>query len=403
MEMRFNPITRAKLVLTNECQLRCKYCYENHGVSTMSLDTAKSVIDLVKKNADEVGVLPSISFFGGEPLLVYEELMKPCIEYIRSELKCRFNIAFTTNGLLLDEDKLKYFREMNVDFMLSIDGCPESHDTNRVYINGSGSSSDLEKNIPSILKYFPNTRARVTITPETVQYLYKSVKYIADLGFLDLHIAPDIFILPNGRKWEDSDFEVLKNQMSQVEEYIIQTFEDYEVPLIPQTLMDMFPRIVLSEYCRSVGRHRTATCCIPEERCGIGVAEKVVVDVDGSIYACQHGADIEDSPLRIGNIRDGISEEARRNLYEMNLRPLESERLDCSECPLDNICTGGCVPNNYMLFRDFSKVPTAYCLWTRQLYSSALNIIHHFDEKKDNDLFKDYFYGVVKRGVVCVC
>lgn len=397
-------ITAIKLVLTENCQLKCKYCYESTDSHTnMPLDTAKKAIDLVLDNARKSNTLPSISLFGGEPLLVYDELMVPCIEYIRDTLKSRCSIGFTTNGILFDEERLQYLRSKNVDFMLSIDGDLVSHDTNRVYADGSGSFLDIVDKIPLILTYFPNTRARMTITPENLPHMYDSVKYLASCGFIDLHILPDLYTISRGREWTYTDFEILESQLQKIENYIIDEFESFEVPLVFRTLADMFPRIVLANHCKSVEHYRTATCCNPSCRCGIGVLSNAIIMTDGSIYSCQHGEISKDSVLYLGDIETGIIDENRFNLLNMNKLPLRSQALECRGCPLDYICTGGCVPNNYAITGDFTILPEAYCLWTQKLYESATRIIEYFDRKQDNTLFKDYFYGVVKRGVHCVC
>lgn len=405
MDIKLPKITRAKLVLTEKCQLKCTYCYEKHGNKNMSLDIAKSVIDEIIRNAVSECKLPRITFFGGEPLLVYEELMKPCIEYIRYEKKSRCSIGFTTNGILLDEEKLKFFRDNDVVFMLSIDGCKESHNTHRKDSKGEGSFSLIESKIPLILKYFPNTCARMTITPETVHYLYESIRYIQEAGFIDMHIIPDLFVLEGGKSWDDNSFKEFEEQLNKFESYVIDTFESYEIPLIFQTYADMFTRMVLSNHCGKLNHHRTANCCLPTNRCGIGVDDHIIVDINGNYFSCQHSSESlsKSNPLYIGSIEEGILEERRLALLEMNSSPLRSDTLDCEECPLNNICTGGCAPNNYALSGDFTEVPVSYCRWSTLLYESAIRVVKYFDWKKDNDLFKDYFYGIVKRGVRCVC
>ena len=402
MDINLPLITKAKITLTNSCQLRCKYCYENHDHSHMTLDNAKSAIELILNNGKQTNVTPQISFFGGEPLLVYDELLKPCIEYVRDTLKSRCILSFTTNGLLLDEDKLKFFRSKNVQFMLSIDGCEEAHDKNRVYSNGEGSFSDLEPVIEKILKYYPNTKARMTVTPENVEYLYDSIRYLSEKGFRDVHIIPDLFIVSG---WKDSDFDILRSELSLIESYIIDTFEEGEIPLVFDTLADMFTRIVLSQYCQSMHKRRTADCYSPLHRCGIGTTQGVSIDAKGNIFSCLHGSTepSESNVLYLGDIRKGISEERRLSLLKMNECEITSQRADCNKCPLDLICTGGCVPNNYSVTGEFTIVPEAYCKWSVALYESARRIIEYFDSRKDNLLFKDYFYGVVKRGVSCVC
>jgi len=54
------------LHLTEKCNLRCKYCYEEKGCKELSFEDIKNIFDLAIKNNDKK---PNITFFGGEPLL----------------------------------------------------------------------------------------------------------------------------------------------------------------------------------------------------------------------------------------------------------------------------------------------------------------------------------------------
>ena len=55
------------LYLTENCNLRCKYCYEkNKTTNEMDYNTIKSIIDYEIKQND---IHSQINFYGGEPLL----------------------------------------------------------------------------------------------------------------------------------------------------------------------------------------------------------------------------------------------------------------------------------------------------------------------------------------------
>lgn len=65
--------------VTNQCNLRCDYCYEHHkGPESMSLETGKRIVDLLIRmwEEDKPGGFISkktktviLDFIGGEPLL----------------------------------------------------------------------------------------------------------------------------------------------------------------------------------------------------------------------------------------------------------------------------------------------------------------------------------------------
>ena len=60
----------------------------------------------------------SVNFFGGEPLLYFDSLIKPLVE----KYKDIVSFGITTNGILLDEDIVDFFYENNIQPLLSFDG-----------------------------------------------------------------------------------------------------------------------------------------------------------------------------------------------------------------------------------------------------------------------------------------
>ncbi len=102
-----------ELILTNQCNKRCNYCdleFKNKSLSFSDLDL---FINFIKNNPANY----TINFFWGEPLLEFNKL-----KYFLNNSKKYINkLSIWTNGLLLDEEKLKYFKENNVKIYLSID------------------------------------------------------------------------------------------------------------------------------------------------------------------------------------------------------------------------------------------------------------------------------------------
>jgi len=100
-----------KLHLTEDCNIRCKYCYIDHKPKTMSKETAFAAIDLALQSDQKY---PGVAFFGGEPLLC-KELIKEMVGYAKEKepnRKLMFKLA--TNGLLLDEQFLSFAKENGI-------------------------------------------------------------------------------------------------------------------------------------------------------------------------------------------------------------------------------------------------------------------------------------------------
>lgn len=110
------------LGVTNQCNLRCKYCvysgnfknFRTHSNKCMSLEIAVKSIDYFLKHISKTENYKFLTFYGGEPLLNFD-LISQVINYVKSKSNANIYYSITTNGTLLDEEKLisypkiKYF------------------------------------------------------------------------------------------------------------------------------------------------------------------------------------------------------------------------------------------------------------------------------------------------------
>lgn len=405
-EYNVNPIIHGQIFITHQCQLNCSYCYEDYEDNeVISLDICKKIINyLINNNTDNE--VQNISFFGGEPLLHFKDIIKPVIEWNKNELKnSNLRFSFVTNGLLLNEEILQYCKNNDINFMLSIDGNKESQDSTRKFKLTNDSSFDtLSKNIPNILKYFPNTTARMTVDPNNVQYLFQSIKFFDEQGFQNCNVIPNLFC-----NWSESSILEYKNQLALLNEYFIEKFNNYEIPLLPATWKEMMIRKIIKDYSEEHDLFRNAKICSCENRCGFGFQKKAFFETNGDIFTCTHLTKEnknKNSNFYLGNINDDIpiNVEKIKKLYKLNENNDITNKNCSKECSLYRMCTGGCLPNNYLINNNLFIVPDIYCIWYRNLFESIENLLYYFDNNKNNILFKNYFYGtVVKGGIQCVC
>jgi uncharacterized protein len=109
----------------------------------MTLDIAKAAVDHAALKGGKVG----LSFFGGEPLLK-KELIKDTVAYaknVEEKSETIFHFKVTTNGMLLDEDFLKFCTDNSMMAALSIDGTKAAHNAHRISRDGQGSYNSVEK------------------------------------------------------------------------------------------------------------------------------------------------------------------------------------------------------------------------------------------------------------------
>ena len=128
-------IDRICISINNRCNLACRYCHfheKKSSINEHSMDVFKildNVVGSIEKNGIEVF---KIGFVGnGEPLLDFE-LLKEYLLHIADYLESGKIAAYTiSNGLLLDEDMLQFFKQYHVNVGFSIDGIESIHDKYR--------------------------------------------------------------------------------------------------------------------------------------------------------------------------------------------------------------------------------------------------------------------------------
>ena len=120
------------------CNLACRYCdadiYSNRR---MSLDTVSQIIKKALDYADRVEFI----WHGGEPLLMgiqfYEKVVELQKRY-RREGQTIIN-DLQTNGTLISQEWVDFFKAIDFHVGVSLDGPPEVHNANRIFRNGQGS------------------------------------------------------------------------------------------------------------------------------------------------------------------------------------------------------------------------------------------------------------------------
>ncbi len=125
------------LHIAHDCNLACRYCFaeegEYHGDrSMMSLEVGMKAIDFLILNSGKRRNL-EVDFFGGEPLMNFD-VVKEIVRYAKGkeeETAKNFRFTITTNGVLLDEEKMNFINEHMYNVVLSCDGRPEIHDLMR--------------------------------------------------------------------------------------------------------------------------------------------------------------------------------------------------------------------------------------------------------------------------------
>jgi uncharacterized protein len=181
-----NKIYRLTLNPTLECNFHCWYCYEKHPKGKMSDKIIKSIIKHVENKIKTEKIEHLIlDWFGGEPLLYFDNIMYPLLKNI-NELVNTNNIlisnSITTNGFLIDSDMIKKFEETGLNnFQITLDGNKKIHDKIRFTAGKKGSFDRILENVNLLAKMdTANISLRINYTEATLIDILDIISYISE-------------------------------------------------------------------------------------------------------------------------------------------------------------------------------------------------------------------------------
>lgn len=292
------------IFFTNQCNMNCTYCYEkNKRKQSISWDTIDKIVDfIVERHNNNLEEQVSVVTHGGEPLLEFDKI-KFFIDKLNSKID---NVRYfiTTNATLMSDDKIDFITKNYSDISISIDGTPQIHDMNRIFANGQGTYSVIEKNINKILSKDNKVKARMTVTPDTVSGLFDSIKHLVDLGFRTIIPAIDNF----NDDWTEDDMANLFEQGKLITDYVKSYSESLCIGLIDDALSKL----------------ENSPCS--------GGTSTFSIDTDGKIYPCIISVGMPE--FIIGNVYMGLDENKVKEIMDWD----KVEISDCIGCSRYNYC-----------------------------------------------------------------
>ncbi len=348
------------LHVSHDCNLRCKYCFADEGAyhsarEMMSFETAKAAIDFLLKESGTRKVL-EVDFFGGEPLMNLD-VVKKTVYYAKEEaakLGKRFLFTTTTNGLLLDDDTIKFFNEEMENVVLSLDGRPEVHDAVRKTVSGKGSYAAVIEKIKKFVRARGDKHyyVRGTFTAKNLDFS-KDVLFLADQGFDSLSMEPVVTDIP--------ELQIKEEHLATIEKEYERLCDEYLAREERGEGFNFFHFNIDLEGGPCLSKRVSA--------CGAG-NEYFSVVPNGDIYPCHQFAG--DKKWLMGNVFEGKLNEEIRELFASSCL---FTRKKCGDCFAKFICSGGCNANNYHYCGDVNTPYEMTCAMMKKRIECAMHIV----------------------------
>jgi len=355
----YNGIKALCLHVAHDCNLMCEYCFASKGSykvekSLMPAEVAFKAVDFLVENSGTRHTV-EIDFFGGEPLMNFD-VVKKTVEYAEKvEERTGKNIYFTitTNGALLDDEKIEFINEKMNNVVISIDGRKEVHDAIRYDAAHNGTYDKILKNALKLVKgrkgksYF----IRGTFTSRNLDFS-KDVFHLADLGFEEISVEPVV--------GASEDFHIR-------DEHIDDILKEYEklAVMYSERLKNGKP---FRFYHFNINLYNGPCIYKRITSCGAGT-EYFAVTPQGDFYPCHQF--VGEDGFKIGDLDAGFNNDALRKKFE-NINVFT--KPECDECWAKFYCSGGCPANAYYSNGEISLPEDKACKMQRKRVECAIMI-----------------------------
>jgi len=363
------PIVKALcLNIAHDCNLACKYCFASQGDyggvkrELMPFDVAKRSVDWLIETSGPRQHL-EIDFFGGEPLMNWD-VVKQTIEYVEEQAKIHnkiFKMTMTTNGLLLDQEKIDYLNDHHLSMVLSLDGRKDVHNAMRPSAGGKDTFDVISKNLVNAVNQRGDMEyyVRGTFTHNNLDFV-DDVLTMSDLGFHHLSMEPVV--------GDDNEYALREEDLPRI-------YEEYE------KLADLYLERQKAGWGEKFNFFHfrmdlyRGPCMAKRLRgCGAG-HEYMAIVPNGDIYPCHQFVGKEDYIL--GNIYTGLVNEEIPRLFR---HTHVFSKQDCADCWAKFFCSGGCHSNNITYGGGLDKPFEMGCALQKKRIECAIMIQSELEE-----------------------
>lgn len=355
------------LDLTKACNFSCSYCFRDDKQTDVTpKERLEKNLEYIRNfyhgnNLRRIAVQP----WGGEPLIAFD-MIEFMMKFFRSN-DINAKVEMETNGSLVTDGIAEKLKDMGISVGVSIDGPEKLHDSQRKFLNGTGTYRQVINGIRSLQKYYGRGIGTISvITKNNAPYVKEMI---------------DDFVCNLNLKY--FKFNVVRENPFSREENLCPSVD--EVQAVYRTLFDLICASVgtENEFIEDTIRSRLANvllspgknCC--NSRGCTGGLSIISFDKNGDIFPCEM-TDFVDERIATVNNPDLIGQiaESRQN----NKYFLEKYCENCKDCPWWPYCRGGC-SSRVKYMGKCGQIDEIECSINRTIYPLACDLIVRDREK----------------------
>ena len=334
------------------CNLRCKYCYyleksklyednKNHVITD-------ALLEKFIKEYIEAQTTPQVLFtwHGGETLMRPISFYRRALELQRYYARGRqIDNSIQTNGILLNDEWCRFFKENNFLVGVSIDGPQEFHDEYRRTATGKPSFRQVMKGVDLLNKYGVEWNALAVVNDFNADYPLDFYHFFKDIGCRYIQFTPiverivkrtDGLTLAPGMEEGGvlTDFSVTAEQWGS---FLCTIFDEWVHHDVGEYYIQLFDATLANWVGVAPG------ICTMAKECG----HAGVMEYNGDVYSCDHFVYPEH---KLGNlayktIYEMMNSDRQKEFSKMKYRLLPQQ---CRECKYQFACHGECPKNRFI-------------------------------------------------------
>jgi len=351
----FNPLSIPTYVMAkpngSSCNLNCSYCYylekEKLYENRKNLQMSDLTLERYIESYIQAQPVPEVLFtwHGGEPLLRDLSFYRKVLAFQRKYGRGRvIDNTLQTNGVLLNDEWCRFFKDNNFLLGISIDGPEHCHDVYRKNNGGKATFKQVMRGIELLQKHQVEFNTLSVINDYNVDYPLEIYHFFKEIGSRYMQFTPIVEQISQTRADglhllppEGSDDAVLAPwtvDAKKFGQFYITIFDEWVRKDVGEYYVQLFDATLAGTVGTMPG------VCIFGETCG----HATVMEFNGDVYACDHFVFPE---YKLGNIRT-------QTIYEMVFSQKQlrfgADKRDllpgqCLQCAYKKLCNGECPKN----------------------------------------------------------
>lgn len=351
----FNPLSMPTYVMAkpagSACNLNCAYCYylekEKLYPNRKKLQMNEELLEKYIESYINAQPVPEVLFtwHGGETLLAgipfYRKALALQKRYGRGR---QIDNSIQTNGVLLNDEWCRFFKDNNFLVGISIDGPEHCHDVYRKNRGGQGTFKQVMRGIELLQKHNVDFNTLSVINDYNVDYPLEVYRFFKEIGSHYMQFSPVVERISHERKDglellspEDQcnfSFASWTVDAKKFGRFYIDIFNEWVRKDVGKFFVQLFDATLANTIGEMPG------VCIFGKTCGHAAA----MEFNGDVYACDHFVFPEH---KLGNIHTSTIIEMMFSEKQLRFGSDKQDLLpqQCRECSALKLCNGECPKN----------------------------------------------------------